>query len=495
MVSTEDFLSILFKDVPSQYFLELRAISGNKEIRQQWFSITSQGLAAAVRWAQARDAEEFNVYFGVQPRIRRGGTSEDVAFVKTVYADQDCGTGKPHFEKQNADDLLCVLCQGGRLPEPTFVVDSGHGIHSYWVLQEHLRSRDTSFENIMRGLAENLDGDGSVIALPQVMRLPGTTNWKDPDDPVDCYVMDHGGKQAAVTAFPKWKSPESQPTGDISHLPQELSRDATLLAQVFKGSGIKYRVRKRNGGIRAIVLREYCPICKGISKRTGGPDRSNMGSAHIAPLTLRLKCKRTCPANEKDYEIEEWLPELFNPVPKELRRFLKITLEEVPNLLAVMWDEAKELAYSGGIPIIAISPEGTGKTRFALTRMAEDAAIGKGGTLLVPTYALAQEKEEELQTLVPGVKTLVYQSIGHSCKRIKDIRKWQKYLPHQRGVICRKCVYREECPTWTQFEQDREYTVGIAAHAYLPELLSHKACGEYICNGSAGNGQSLEFLT
>ena len=482
MVSTEEFLSILFQDVPSRYFLELRAISSGKEVEQEWFSITAVGFAEAVRWARARDAQEFNVYFGVQPRSRRGGTGQDVAVVKTVYADQDCGTGKPFPEKENADDRLTWLCNEGRLPHPTFVVDSGHGIHSYWVLRESLAPTDTSFGNVMRGLAENLDGDSSVITLPQVMRLPGTMNWKVPDDATDCYVLEHGGNRPDISAFPKGGEPEPQTVSDVSQLPTELSRDARLLTQAFRKSGVRFRVRKRrNGSVRAIVLREYCPVCGGISKRTSRPDRSNKGSAHITPLTLRLKCKRTCPAEERDFEIGEWLPELFDPVPKELRKFLKISLEMVPNVLAEMWAEAMELASKGDVPIIAITPEGTGKTRFALERLAEDAARGKAGSLLVPTYELALEKEEELQALVPGTRTLVYQSIRRSCRRIEHIGKWQPYLPHQRGIICRKCGYRKECPAWTQFEhEDREHTVGIAAHAYLPELLAHNACGEYI---------------
>jgi hypothetical protein len=482
MLSTEEFLSILFEGAPSEHFLELRAISNERIVRgQKWFSTTANGFKAASNQAASWDADQLHVYFGVQPRYRRGGTGEDVAAIRTLYADQDCGWQRSLPEKQNAEDRLFYLCKEQRIPDPTFVVDSGHGIHSYWILTSPIEPGDERFRQAMSGLTEELSGDSSVISLSQIMRLPGTTNWKDPDTPVPCLILDHNMDcRADIAMFPCRPGLLSATTD--SPLPTDLSPVAKLLVSELKKHQVLYRVRRRrDGSIRAIVLRGHCPICGGISRKTGKPDTSNIGTAHITPLSLDLKCKRTCPAQEHSYQIEKWLPELFKPVPTALKKFIPVPLDAVPDLLAELWSEARSIAENGDVPIIAISPEGTGKTRFALQRLAEDAAKGQAGTLLVPTYKLAEEKAQELQVLAPGTKTLVYQSIRQSCMRIKEIEKWQKYLRHQRGTICRKCQLRSSCPAWTQFEiQDREHTVGIATHAYISELLGRNACGEYL---------------
>ena len=60
------------------------------------------------------------------------------------------------------------------------VVDSGHGYHAYWRIGEMVLFDEA--KPIMVGLARALRGD-HVYDRPRILRIPGTTNWKDPQNP------------------------------------------------------------------------------------------------------------------------------------------------------------------------------------------------------------------------------------------------------------------------------------------------------------------------
>jgi hypothetical protein len=64
---------------------------------------------------------------------------------------------------------------------PSVVVDSGHGYHAYWKLTEAVPFEKARLAMI--GIARDLDGD-HVYDQPRILRIPGTTNYKDRALPV-----------------------------------------------------------------------------------------------------------------------------------------------------------------------------------------------------------------------------------------------------------------------------------------------------------------------
>jgi hypothetical protein len=84
-------------------------------------------LEEALEWADARDAEQAEVFIGVNPRAHAGGkTKEAVAQVTTCFADLD-------LEGAGTDEALLALTESA-LPCPSLVVQSGFGLHALWVL-------------------------------------------------------------------------------------------------------------------------------------------------------------------------------------------------------------------------------------------------------------------------------------------------------------------------------------------------------------------------
>ena len=89
-----------------------------------------------------------------------------------LWADLDA---KIHCSKQQS--LMSLVRYS--LP-PSVVVDSGHGYHAYWRLRE---SVEWPFARLaMIGIAKELKGD-HVYDQARILRLPGTTNWKEPERP------------------------------------------------------------------------------------------------------------------------------------------------------------------------------------------------------------------------------------------------------------------------------------------------------------------------
>lgn len=170
----------------------------------------------------------WDVYYGVLPRKESGkGTSEDCWPTTTVlWADVDAKKFCPDpvlhdpvsklkgaWDDDKAKALDTIL----QFPlTPSAIVDSGHGYHCYWKLEAPVEFKDAEY--VMRGIAKWLNGDATYDQA-RILRVPGTTNWKDPENPVPVRLLklDHTRKYelsdfAEITAC--LEVPTVRPTRD-----------------------------------------------------------------------------------------------------------------------------------------------------------------------------------------------------------------------------------------------------------------------------------------
>lgn len=164
---SRDFLAALYPLDATAPYGELRVIR-NGEVRQFWHDV--ENLHALMEAGLAADAAGWDAYIGVLPRIRQGGKAEDCKPTTTVlWADIDTkNLGGSHMAS-----LLSVQKAG---LEPSILVDSGNGLHAYWLLRQPVPFAKASAA--MRGL-HKLIGSDSVHDAPRVLRLPGTYNHKE----------------------------------------------------------------------------------------------------------------------------------------------------------------------------------------------------------------------------------------------------------------------------------------------------------------------------
>lgn len=69
---------------------------------------------------------------------------------------------------------------------PTKIVDSGNGVHAYWRIKD---LEAMSFLLLQRRLCRHFNTDEAVSKIFQLMRLPGTVNTKDAENPKLCELL------------------------------------------------------------------------------------------------------------------------------------------------------------------------------------------------------------------------------------------------------------------------------------------------------------------
>jgi len=140
--------------------VEFRFLPPMKTKSNQWFDFPGALINDFGQVAERNKRQD--VYFGVNPRQGNGGRAGDVEVCRCVFAD---------FDHTTPDTALDTITQAG-LPEPTVLINSGHGAHTYWRLEEEVDI--PQWRAIQRGLIELLKCDDKIHDPPRIMRLPGT---------------------------------------------------------------------------------------------------------------------------------------------------------------------------------------------------------------------------------------------------------------------------------------------------------------------------------
>jgi hypothetical protein len=152
--------------------------------------------------ANKLDEQKHDVYFGCSTFV--DGTSRthnNVKEEKALWLDIDCGYDKKknRWKEYQTKDLALIaldaFCDVTKLPKPT-IVDSGRGIHVYWTFVEPVD------KSVWKPVAEGLKflcikhgfkSDPACTAdVARILRVPGTHNYKDINEPVDVKVMHLG---------------------------------------------------------------------------------------------------------------------------------------------------------------------------------------------------------------------------------------------------------------------------------------------------------------
>lgn len=170
-----------FFGVTTEHAVELRSFanrSGDGPARPLFTRDMEMIAAHCSRW----DGEGRGMFFGVCTRSTGSHTGRraDLAECPALWADID--TAKLGLNK---DRVLSALRP---LPfPPSVIIDSGGGLHAYWLLNEAIdvtagtpdgEDTETAITSALKQLAGICAGDLNVCDLARVMRLPGTLNTK-----------------------------------------------------------------------------------------------------------------------------------------------------------------------------------------------------------------------------------------------------------------------------------------------------------------------------
>jgi hypothetical protein len=129
-----------------------------------------------------------NVYFGVFARGRRSGNADAATTTGALWAD---------YDKVTLEEVQERIRLAG-LPEPSIFVNSGHGIHAYWLLTERVGEEAIP---LLKAIVGATGADPIPAHMAGLMRLPGSMNVKRLPY-VPCYVIEANySNRYAISTF------------------------------------------------------------------------------------------------------------------------------------------------------------------------------------------------------------------------------------------------------------------------------------------------------
>ncbi len=192
-----DKLQFIKQVLPNDGWVNVREIDTQGKAQNKYFTLGSL--------ATYTPPTDKNVYYGVFTRTEKKGTAAYCNKALSIWADYDDMTHAAVKEK--------IRQQG--IPEPSIYVESGHGIHAYWLLDEPATTKALP---IVKGIVKATGGDMRAAEQARVMRMPGTINLNG-EAPVQCKVIEYNGHRYPLRQLEQFKLEiEQSSTGVIPEL-------------------------------------------------------------------------------------------------------------------------------------------------------------------------------------------------------------------------------------------------------------------------------------
>lgn len=124
-----------------------------------------------------------DVYVSMATFSQDSRRAEHALAVCGFYADIDCGPGKPYATKREAAEATKRTCNTLGLPPPDLWIDSGNGLHLYWLSDGGIPVAEwkPAAEALKAALlGAGLQIDPTVTAdAARILRVAGTKNFKN----------------------------------------------------------------------------------------------------------------------------------------------------------------------------------------------------------------------------------------------------------------------------------------------------------------------------
>jgi len=189
------FAAVLPAPVEGEVFVAaspyLKQDTNDRRAMKQTYAATHGELADAVL---AMSGNGLDTYFALgryEPHTTVGGgpgrRGTYVRALKAMWVDIDCGAekaaaGQGYAKKKEAIAAILDFMTSYSLPEPTYVIDSGGGIHVYWALDSEITSdewkRAADMLKVVTAAHGFLADPTRTADVASVMRVPLTLNHK-----------------------------------------------------------------------------------------------------------------------------------------------------------------------------------------------------------------------------------------------------------------------------------------------------------------------------
>jgi hypothetical protein len=246
MLTRTDFLSLVLP-ATGQYCV----VGLKKDAKPKQIFVSS--VEEIDSYADALVHRGYDAYFALASFTDDSGrTTANASHLNSFFLDLDCGLGKPYADQSEGVAALKDFVKKTSLPRPTAIVNSGRGVHAYWVLEEALEKNEwRGFAEGLKALcvAQNLHADPAVTAdVARILRIPDTLNFKNPDDPQPVKLLMAGARVGLDALRDKFVSNELHIPGEkpfqrqidpttLALLGNYQSRFKTILLKSVQGEG------------------------------------------------------------------------------------------------------------------------------------------------------------------------------------------------------------------------------------------------------------------
>ena len=200
------------KVLDQKLFLEFRIIGVEKVKRREFVRVTDEALINKVcELVEMANSNRWNTFCGVALRDNdKNGNTENCACIGALVVDYDEFNGvqikniEDEEKRQKAREELLSSIKRGEEFSPMMIVDSGNGYHAYYCFSELVNAQENAqaIEAKSRWLAEQqkeCPGDPALTRLAQLIRVPGSMNFKFEELPRECKVVEF--KEENVYSF------------------------------------------------------------------------------------------------------------------------------------------------------------------------------------------------------------------------------------------------------------------------------------------------------
>ena len=156
-------------------------------------------------YADAMVHKGYDAYFALANfQSDEGRTVANAKELNSFFVDIDCGANKAYADQTEGIDALLKFLANTNFTKPTVIVNSGRGLHAYWVLEQPItREEWKPIAERFKALCQEhkFEADPAVTAdVARILRIPETLNFKDPDNPLPTKVL-KAGKRVSLSAF------------------------------------------------------------------------------------------------------------------------------------------------------------------------------------------------------------------------------------------------------------------------------------------------------
>ena len=175
-------------------------------------------------------------------------TSRDAAnavCLKSFWFDLDAHGKGPYETPNDALNGIKAFVKSAALPRPNYINMTGHGVQVFWALPDPVSTNEWQpVADDLQELAKRmkLGADPITADAARILRVPGTDNFRDPDNPVEAVLSEvkagyielepfHAAIKAALSKLPEPapKPKKLLPTG-IPDTPENIALVKAMLA-------------------------------------------------------------------------------------------------------------------------------------------------------------------------------------------------------------------------------------------------------------------------